>query len=234
MIYAIPSKGRSGKVKTLDLFPEAIVFVEPQEFNEYQDAYPNVQSIRQNDKGIAFARNVILERYCKENIVMLDDDISGVQKLEKGKLVTMNRKEIDVFIESAFKSIKKIGTKLWGIYPVPNAFYMDNSASPCGFIIGTMFGVIPDLRFDENLNTKEDYDFTIQHIKKFGKVLRYNNITIKADHYNNSGGCVDQRKKNPEIEKEVVDKLKKKWPGIVRDNPKREGEILLNFRKKKC
>ena len=66
MICYIPSKGRKD-TKTYKLFLEAGIevrhFIEPQEIELYN--VPNKVSIEQNDQGIAYVRNYMLD-YAKK------------------------------------------------------------------------------------------------------------------------------------------------------------------------
>ena len=65
MEIAIPSKGRAKKVETLTIFPEAILFVEPQDYNLYKESYPKnkIININKNDQGISYVRNFILNYF---------------------------------------------------------------------------------------------------------------------------------------------------------------------------
>lgn len=186
-------------------------------------------------KGIAQARNAILNYFPEgEEIVFLDDDVSEIQEMVfeglKKKLKPMHVDNILGFFDDCFGTLKLNEAKLWGVYPIDNAFYMSKKINNSGFIIGTMFGVINNkLRFDETLGVKEDYDFTLQNIIEYKKVCRFDYITIKAKHYNNPGGCVEQRNQKPEIEYESCKKLIMKYPNLVRINPKRDNEIIINI-----
>ena len=82
-----------------------------------------------------------------------------------------------------------------------------------------------ELYFDESFKTKEDYDYTLQHIKKFGGVTRCDTILANFDHYSNAGGVVDYR--TSEVEQNSINTLKKKWGELISDNPKRPNEILI-------
>jgi hypothetical protein len=241
----IPTFGRS-EIKTLKIlsaFNKEDITIFPNNYgndiNEECDKlklkYPEYKIVGLNTKGIGEARNGILDYHkIGERILMFDDDVEkfyrlGLKGLKKS-LVEMNPEEIKTFVEDAFNKIEKFETKLWGIYPVENAFYMSQKLNPKGFIIGTVSGIIKSqLRYDPEVSFKEDYDFTIQHILKFKKVCRFENITVKAGHYSNAGGVCQQRKENPEREGEVAERLMQKYPGVVIYNSKRENEILINL-----
>lgn len=197
--------------------------------------FKNINVITLETKGIAQARNAILNYFPEgEEIVMIDDDVSEIQEMKfeglKKKLVNVHTDDILGYFDDFFETLKLNNAKLWGVYPIDNAFYMSKKLNNSGFIIGTMFGVINNkLRFDEELGVKEDYDFTLKNILEYKKVCRFDYITIKAKHYNNDGGCVDQRKLNPEIEYQACKKLVMRYPNLVRINPKRDNEIIINI-----
>lgn len=58
------------------------------------------------------------------------------------------------------------------------------------FIVGDFIVVDAKspVRFDERFTLKEDYDFTCQHICKYGAVLRVNKLVLEFQHYTNAGG----------------------------------------------
>ena len=83
-----------------------------------------------------------------------------------------------------------------------------------------------NLRFDSSLRLKEDYDYTLQHIKEFGGCVRYGLFLCSFKHYSNKGGAVSYRTNN--LEQETIKYLMEKWGECIKLNPKRENEILLN------
>lgn len=243
MQIAIPSYNRpeitTTRILTAFRNDEITIFVNDESQRELYQTQNGINCNIQitNTKGITAARNAILNYYkTDEEIVMLDDDISGVEILKinpktlKKDLVPMTNTEILDFFICAFRDARKNNAGMWGVYPVHNPFFMKNRISNNGFIIGSLCGIInSDLRYDENLIVKEDYDFTLQHILKYKKVIRYDYITPRIKHYSNKGGCVEQRKENPGIEADAVRYLLEKYPAYVKLNPKRENEILLNI-----
>lgn len=239
MIIAIPSKARP-EIITFDHIKsdEIYLFVEPQDINEYtkcKDRVKKIVNIKKNDQGIVYVRNFILDYFKKgDQVMMLDDDVQGFYKLSGKELKKMEVAETMNLFEKSFKICENGGAKYWGFYPIANNFYMNckNPINVKGFIIATACGTIVDeLRYDKHSDLKCDYDFTMQHIKKFGKVLRWNCYAVKAKHYTNKGGCVMTRTK--EKEKKVCDYLKKKYPGAIVDNPRRENEVLIRINKAK-
>merc|ERR1740121_2256225 len=99
------------------------------------------------------------------------------------------------------------------------------------FILGDFFVVDKsNVRFDENMTLKEDYDFTCSHIKAHGSVMRLQRMTLSVKHYSNSGGAVDERDKKGAKERMNIAILNKKWPGCFRPNPKRKNEVIMRWK----
>lgn len=123
--------------------------------------------------------------------------------------------------------------KLGGVAPTANPFFY-NPKEPISFTkfcIGSFLVIDTesDLRFDSNLSLKEDYDFTLQHIQKYGGVARFNYVLANYQHYSNKGGVVGFR--TTETEQHNIRYLKDKWKNLIKDNPRRPNEILLNVPK---
>ena len=235
--FCIPSRGRANKVDTLKLIKKTnrpiYIFVDTQkEFDDYKKHNPGIEIVLTNKKGIQNVRNFILDYFNPgEKIVTMCDDVKGVFKAKDKKFIELTPKELDKFILEGFNECEKYGTKLWGVYPIKNTFYMSDKIGKTNFIIGTFSGIIvSDIRHDKELILKEDYDFTIKHILKFKKVLRFNNYCVQAKHYTNKGGAVDYR--NDDSERISINRLIELYPEYVKENPKRKNEILLKFKKK--
>lgn len=81
--------------------------------------------------------------------------------------------------------------------------------------------------FDETLALKEDYDMSIRHLLGAG-VLRLNNVLCDFPHRQNKGGANTYR--DDSTEGEATRKLIAKWPDFVRMNPRRPGQVLLNYK----
>lgn len=69
------------------------------------------------------------------------------------------------------------------------------------------------LRYDETLPLKEDYDFFIQNVQRYGGVVRFNAVNYLCDHQKMEGGCQVYRTK--EKERENMEALIAKWGSDV-------------------
>lgn len=235
----IPTKGRYNKVKplaSLGLPRECFVLCvnDESEAEKYANANPGVEILISHKKGCMPNRNFLLDYYpVGSKIIMVDDDVEGLfEQRGPGRqgLVKMTGDEIDNLIKKGFAMCETNGTKLWGVYPTFNHYFMSRTIVPHGFIVGMWMGIIvSDERFDTNVKFKDDYAFTCQHIIRFKKIVRFNYVCVKAQYLTNAGGSADFRTAEA-IEKDV-EYLIQKYPNFIQRNNKRKGnEILLKFR----
>jgi len=159
--------------------------------------------------------------------VQLSDDIKSVKynpHVAGGKKETVRLQQaINVMVEK-LNAVK--GLRLLGVPPTSNAFFAKSPLSKNTFCIGDALFVKPsEPRFDINLTLKEDYDFTLQHIERYGIACRYQRFLWEFQHYSNAGGAVAYR--DDAREQKNINYLLRKWPKQLRLNPKRKNEILL-------
>lgn len=239
----IPSYKRYGKIAPITGLglPEdryIICVNDKEEKRKYREHYPNIEILVSNTKGLTNCRNWILQHFGRGfKMVQVDDDVEGLfeQKSPGRKgLIQMKGSEIDTFIQKGFEMCRINGTKLWGVYPVFNHYFMSSTIAPHQFIVGMWMGIEVGVeRFNPKLKTKVDYEFTIQHILRYKKVVRFNYVCVKGRYKTNAGGLQNSAREDDPAEWEVQ-YLIDKYPKYVKRNTKREGsEILLNFRKSK-
>jgi hypothetical protein len=167
-------------------------------------------------KGITAQRKFIV-KYFPENkyIVSIDDDVEQIEKMD-GPTKLVKIKNVDKFFRDGYDALKKHGLYIWGIYPVRNPFFMKPKVSTdLKFIIGVLRGFInrhsKDLEPSEGAETKEDYEQSILYFKKYGGVLRYNNVTTKTK-FNAPGGLgTDRHERN----KSAAEYLKKTYSDLI-------------------
>lgn len=189
-------------------------------------------------KGLMEARNFIT-RYYPENkpIVSFDDDVSEIKILGGSASSTRKRggvkpslvrlPNLDAFLRQAFATCKKEGLNMWGIYPVYNAFFMKPGYSTdLKFLIGHMHGVFNKRARLLTTAYKDDYERTLLYATADGGVVRFNNVVAKTK-MGAKGGLDTAVQHRLHENKKAAAMLMKKFPGLVRLNPKREGEILL-------
>lgn len=229
IFVAIISARRPDRVPAMNEHaPDATWFVADGEGDTYRAA--GAKNVVESGK-LCESRNAALNAAFAMNLpcLQLSDDLKRIKKAHS-KTDTE-----PVSLASAAREMllagQKFKAKLCGVAPTSNPYFY-NPEKPYrdrAFIVGDMILVFPcDLRFDEKMRLKEDYDYTLSHIQKFGGVLRVDNILAEFAHRSNKGGAVSYR--TSELERECIAYLKKKWGNAIKDNPRRPDEILLNLR----
>ena len=154
----------------------------------------------------------------------MDDDIGGFKILKhkfpnhpvdstqiyrKGYFLdTLN--DLDDFVKSAFKNLKKNKLFLWGLYPIANPYFMFPATTiDLKLIVGPVWGSIN--RHDKDLiltiDEKEDVERTLQYYTKDGGVIRFNNICVQTTYYKTPGGMqADKRDRKADSLEKTVEK----------------------------
>jgi hypothetical protein len=113
----------------------------------------------------------------------------------------------------------------------PNDFiawdYYNKPVVNAAFILGDFMVIKPNpLRFDETLPLKEDYDYTCQHLKAYGGVVRCNRVMVDFEHRSKLGGVFNARDAGTELQ--AIQRLKEKWGDWIKPNPRSQYEVLFN------
>ncbi|NCD40572.1 MAG: hypothetical protein EOL88_00620 [Bacteroidia bacterium] len=213
---AIPSYKRANDCLTAKKFSRAVIYCHQFEVEEYKKYNDNKIVAIPDDlagKGMAVIRNFILDNSKGNELVMLDDDIRQFGYYENLEMFMMTEQEVYDLFENNFRMAKELGTKLWGVnLQSDKKFYREYSPfSFSSVILGPCMGIIKDedIRFDERLGLKEDYDYSIQALRKFRKVLRFNKYHYVSAHIKKKGGCASYRTMKKEEEQAIL--FQKKW-----------------------
>ena len=151
-------------------------------------------------KGMCNIRNFITSYYpVGTKIVNIDDDIKGFLEYDESKA----RKEKPLrslisVIHKGFAECEKAKTKLWGVYPVANGFFMKPKVSTdIRYIIGSFWGCInPGIKeIKITLDDKEDYQRSIIYYENYGAVVRLNMVAPISSYYTEAGGMQEERTK---------------------------------------
>ena len=233
--FGIPTYKRVDKQITLKYLKEIGVEKEyiilatqtTEEYEQCKELYSNDCTVIYQEKhNLSGNRNTIIDYLPKGSCVLiLDDDIDGFEIKKNGKLERMTGKQFLEVVSKMFQLSLQKGSKLWGIYPVRNAYFMEDE-----FIVKynrpiiAVHGVVTsELRYNEEQTVKEDYLFVCDNLAKGLPTLRLENMTSTAKHLTNAGGCKDQWGENDECYERIL----KKYPQYIIPNKKRKGEILL-------
>lgn len=194
MICFIPTKGRLN-TKTYKLFEDVGIevkhFIEPQEIDKYK--IPNKVSILENNKGIGYVRNFMIN-YAKENnyqwVLICDDDVTAFG-IYNGKTI---KKDAAIWFD-IFNKVKNLPFELIGINYTQHAWHEKTNYS-----INKKYTEVCVLvnvskinwNYRSEFNTKEDRDFALQTIKNGNGILRFNHYWFACpDVGSNTGGLQD-------------------------------------------
>lgn len=191
--------------------------------------------VAKESKGLCAARNQALTDAFERGLpcVQLSDDLKQVRKMTYsmvGKKYVASPILFKRCITYILEEMENAGARLGGVAPTTNPLNYNprRPVATSHFIVGDFLVVVPTiLKFDGSMTLKEDYDYTLQHLAKYGVVARCDAILAEFQHYTNEGGAVDVR--TPQREQENIRHLKSKWGSAIVDNPRRENEVLLKW-----
>ena len=245
-VIVIPSYNRVNtlKEKTLAVLEDQkipkskiYIFVANEEQKDlYKEISHLVGHIVVGVKGLAEVRNFIFDYFPKgKPLVFMDDDVRSLLEFDgKAKRHERPLRSLTTVINRGFAECDKAGARLWGVYPVPNGFFMkDTVTTDLRFIIGSFWGCLnpgSDLHLKFG-SEKEDYQRTLQFWEADGVVVRLNFVAPKTAYYKEPGGMQeDGMAARVAKQKTAVAALMKRWPQYIKMNPRRKSgypEILL-------
>lgn len=226
-----PSYKRADMVKTHLILSNVIYVVMESEAKDYRARGLNVRSIPDEVQGnVARVRNYILENCIGEKGVMVDDDLEMFKRwdFENGMPIQKQMAGEDVMelIENGFIMLEESGFKLFGLNIIGDkgSYREYTPISFTNWVSGSFMGIIKtDIRFDERIPLKEDYDFCLQHLNKYRGLLRFNSVSMVKKDHGNVGGCADMR--TLQFEREQMELFTRKWGTkiVKQDTTKKKG-----------
>jgi len=211
-----PSYKRPEKSITQIMYPFVKLIVRESEADEYRKNGNDIIVCPDSAQGnLCRVRNWILDNLYEDAdcIIILDDDCKSIGRWHNQNDITFSENELIEFCESSSILCRELGYKFWGLNCVTDkGAYREYT--PFGFLqyIGGPFQAHlkeSTIRYDENLPLKEDYDITLQHIKKNDGCLRINYAHYNVKQAEQTGGCSNIR--NLKKEKQQFFALQKKW-----------------------
>ncbi len=214
-IYA-PSYKRPEKSITQKTYPFVKLVVRESEADEYIENGNDIIICPDSAQGnLCRVRNWILDNLMEDNdcIIILDDDCKYIGRWSNQIKYKFKQECLLDFCEKGSLLCKELNYKLWGLNCISDkGAYMEHTPLGLSQYIGGPFQAHlknSTIKYDESLPLKEDYDITLQHIKKYGGCLRFNFAHYEVKQAEQTGGCATYR--NLEKEKEQFFMLQKKW-----------------------
>lgn len=230
----IPTKGRPDCQKTYNILIELglqpILVIEPQEVNKHTLKGYNFITLPDNNKGISFSRNYILDYARNKNfeyICMIDDDISQFGFIENKKRVPDNK----AFLEALeyFKNSKTCGTMQYNQFAwcQPKPIVYNRGLEVVMFLY---MPLLQNVYFEED--TIEDRDFSLDIILNHNvKTFRLNHLYFTCPSIGTNKGGIELNRYQKQIE--WSQKMENKWGSdICKYVIKKNGvpDIKINWR----
>jgi hypothetical protein len=230
--YYAPSYKRPQKSITQINYPFIKLVVKESEVEDYLQNENDCISVPDSAQGnLCRIRNYILDNISDADCTILfDDDCKGIFRWEHRRKILLQEDELREFCEHHTILCNEFGFKLWGVNCVTDkGAYMEHTPFGTLQYIGGPFQahIKNEIRYDEELPLKEDYDITLQHIKKYGGCLRVNYACYDVKQAEQEGGCATYRNIQKEIEQ--FNLLQKKWGSrIIRQDKKSKRSFDFN------
>jgi len=231
-----PSYKRAGSIKTWNIFGESLIIaVHEFEQGDYREAYPGneIMVLPDGTRGnMAKVRNYIRDNCETRYLVMVDDDIQEIGYHQQMKRIKMDLPQIKNMLQRGYLMAEDMGIILWGVNVQADPLFYRQYTPLC--FLSPVLGpfschILGDdgVRYDEELGLNEDYDFCLQVLRKYHKILRFNKYYYLADHIVAAGGCGAYRLMGEEVRQAEI--MIKKWgESVVRYDFSRSTNPRIN------
>jgi len=214
--FFAPSYKRPEKSITQIHYPDVKIVVRESEAEEYRANGNDIVVCPDSAQGnLCRVRNWILDNLYDDAdcIVIIDDDCSYIGRWEEQSQIKFNMNDLQEFCENIANVTKEMGFHFWGLNCVTDkGAYREYTPFGTLQYIGGPFQAhlkSSEVRYDEELPLKEDYDITLQHIHKYKGCLRVNFAHYDVKQAEQEGGCSTYR--NLKKEKQQFFALQNKW-----------------------
>jgi hypothetical protein len=246
VVYAIPSRSRADTLarKTLPLLDRlgidrgrVNVFVADDERAAYREAVGRC-NLLPGRTGMAAQRDAILDYFQPGiRVVHLDDDMRDLVVRRSEKTVEpVEADEWEEIVDLAYRSLSATGGRLWGLYPVPNPYFMrPRIRTDLTYIGGGLFGTIadpsPDSPLRVDLEDKEDFLRSLKCYAADGTVTRVEYVSWRTEGYAGAGGMqADGGRTDERIERSARE-VARRFPDLASLNlTKKSGRAELRLR----
>lgn len=205
-----------------------------EDYTSYREKYGEMATVLyRKGKNVCDNKNTILD-WITENaegtrVVICSDKVRGVKWMDRDKNLHKidTREEMDRFVKKAFGVTKMLGGSVFGVYSVGNTFYMSHNIAINQQILGCFMGILDPTseRFDPKVPLKEDFEFSLRHINKGGRVVRFNDVCL-TETLHTGGGSHDLWFSEGDYINEVcTTRIMELYPQLVKPHATRKNEI---------
>lgn len=217
VVVCAPSYRRPRAVDTLRYLPTTRIYVSRDEESEYRVANPDADIVAVDPKhqgNLCRIRNHILDVEMGKGkaVLIIDDDLQYIARWSRLARVKLTAEGVAAFLRKYTALAIEWGCPVWGINVNSDGqVYREQTPFSLKSYIGGPFmvHVDHDVRYDERLPLKEDYDFTLALLNKYRRILRVNAFYYLTLQMAQVGGCATYRSTDREIEQLRL--LQRKW-----------------------
>jgi len=140
-----------------------------------------------------------IQQYYKEGqcVLNMDDDLKNLIVRDGAKTKhKITGPEFHQLVAHGFAACDESGARLWGIYPVNNQFFMQDTVTyDLRYVIGSFWGVVNsrDKKRAVTLDDKEDFERTMRFYLLDKAVVRMNYVGTESNYYGEEGGMQVER-----------------------------------------
>jgi hypothetical protein len=226
----VPSKGRPDSVLINKLLQTSYVVIEPQDRLIYENKIGKGRLVilPENDRGIGYVRQFILER-CRALggwYWMLDDDISSFYRTENSKLIKIDPEKALCAAEDLILKQSNVGQAA-----LEYAQFAWSQTKPvkffgyCDVAVAVNTELTSFANYRSEMNLKEDRDFTLQILANGARTMRCSMISFRAPKNGSNKGGLHSVYAKRGREESAVDRMVFAWPGIVQKQVKKDGRV---------
>ena len=188
------------------------IYVPMKSYVDYVNAFPDYSILMcgSAEPSIVAQRKYILTHCLHDGVkyvVMIDDDIDKL--VIKGEKDLTDFTALEGLIKTGFEKCEEHNTKIWGIYPIDNGYFMKNTISTdLKFIQGTLQGIICDDASSPfmlwNEDNCEDFARTLHYYTLYESIVRINYIAPKTKFAKTKGGLQSVYDKDESLKSKIA------------------------------
>ena len=176
--------------------------------------------------GVAAVRSFIIDFFpTGTHVFSIDDDIKDIVEISGDKLRPIE--DLQGFVTHSFEEAMRRGVRLWGLYPVNNRLFMEEtSTTGLVFVIGCCFGIItpgPGI-LHCTLDDKDDFQRSLSFYLLDGGVLRFNRVAPDTKYGTTPGG--NQVTGTPERAAQAARAFVEAYPDLAKIRKKARGDDI--------
>lgn len=225
--FVIMSRGRAKSITSHVLFPYATILVPKSEEQDYKDNIGegyDIQTVGDEVRGLGLLRNNIVQRFPEDIVVMIDDDITHLARIDGYTIKKITDPEtIKQHILNTAQCAKDLGTSVFGFGQTADVRkYNPTEPFSLNGWVGGVIGVIGKDHFFIDNMFKVDIDFCLEILLDKRVIWKDNRLVfVQVRDRNTGGNSAFRTVEKVEAEKK---KLRDKWGRYIKFAKSKFGE----------